>query len=202
VRADGFGLTSSTASLPGGRAQGLMLLAWLDEAPPEVRVRGRSPAQQTTALLYAPMTYRLPQEGKIAVPAGFLPGRVAEVPFEGGVCAGSGGPAVYIGRGVAVFDFTLPEGASGTQVDQLTLSIRSEGGWQQAPAVALYDWSAGTWAELEEPTFGDNVIADAARLASKGGLVRVRLSAENTVRVGCLFVGLGFEGSRDRVYGR
>jgi hypothetical protein len=202
LRSDGFGLRSSTASLPGGRAQGLMLLAWLGEAPPEVRVRGRSPAQQTTALLYAPLTYRLPQEGKIAVPAGFLPGRVAEVPSEGGVCAAPGGPAVYIERGDALFDFALSEDASGAQIDQLTVSIRSEGGWQQAPAVALYDWSAGTWTELEGPTFGDNVIADATRLASNGGLVRVRLSAENTARVGCLYVGLGFEGSRGRVYGR
>jgi hypothetical protein len=95
-----------------------------------------------------------------------------------------------------VFDFTLPEDASGAQIHQLTLSIRSERGWQQPPAVALYDWSAGTWADLEEPVFGDNVIAGAASLVSKDGLVRVRLSAENSARVGCLFVGLGFEGSR------
>ena len=86
--------------------------------------------------------------------------------------------------------------------DLLTLSIRSEGEWQQAPAVALHDWRAGTWVELEVPTFGDNIITDAARLAGNDGVVRVRLSAENTARVGCLFVGLGFEGSRSRDYER
>jgi hypothetical protein len=138
----------------------------------------------------------LTRGGTIAVPAGFVPGQVAEIPSEGGLCAAPGVPAVYIGRGDAVFDFTLPEDASGAQISQLTVSIRSEGGWQQPPAVALYDWSAGTWAELQGPVLGDNVIADAASLASKDGLVRVRLSAENDTRVGCLYVGLGFEGRR------
>jgi hypothetical protein len=202
LRSDGFGLTSSTASLPGGRTQGLMLLAWLDEAPPEVRVRGRSPAQQTTALFYASLAYPLSRGDQIAIPAGFLPRQVVEVPFEGGLCAAPGGPAVYIGRGNAVLDFTLPEDASGVRIDQLTIAVRSEEGWKQAPSVALYDWIAGTWAEVHEPIFGDNVIADAARLVSDHGLVRVRLSAENNTRVGCLFVGLGVEGSRGRVYGR
>jgi hypothetical protein len=119
-----------------------------------------------------------------------------EAPSEGGMCGADGILAVYIGRGSAVFDFALPEDASGTQISQVTVSIRSEGGWQQPPTTALYDWSAGTWTELQEPVLGDNVIADAASLASRAGLVRVRLSAENDTRAGCLYVGLGFEGRR------
>jgi hypothetical protein len=196
LRADGFGLTSSTASLPGGRARGLLLLAWLDEAPPVVQAEGPAPVQHTTALLYAPLDYRLPQSGTISVPAGFVPGRMSEAPSEGGTCGAYGMLAAYIGRGSATFDFALPEDASDAQIDQLTISIRSEEGWWQPPAIALYDWRTGTWAELPAPVFGDNVLTDAGSLVSQAGLVRVRLSAEKDTRAGSFYVGLGFEGRR------
>jgi hypothetical protein len=196
LRADGFGLTSSTASLPGGRARGLLLLAWRDEAPPVVQAEGRSVVQHTTALLYAPLDYRLPQKGTISVPAGFVPGRMTEAPSEGGTCGAYGMLAAYIGRGSAAFDFALPEDASDAQIDQLTISIRSEEEWWQPPAIALYNWHAGTWTELPAPVFGDNVLTDAGNLVSQAGLVRVRLSAEDDTRAGCFYVGLGLEGRR------
>jgi hypothetical protein len=104
--------------------------------------------------------------------------------------------AAYIGRGSATFDFALPEDASEAQIDQLTISIRSEEEWWQPPAIALYDWRAGTWTELLAPVFGDNVLTDVESLVSQAGLVRVRLSAEKDTRAGSFYVGLGFEGRR------
>ncbi len=196
LRADEFGLTSSTASLPGGRARGLMLLAWLDETPPLVQAERQAAVQHTTALLYAPLAYRLPQRGAISVPVGFVPGRMTEPPAEGGMCGAYGELAVYLGRGSAVFDFALPDDASDAQISQVTLSVHSEEEWWQPPKAALYDWRAGTWTELPMPVFGDNVLTDAGSLASRAGLVRVRLSAERDTRAGCFYVGLGFEGRR------
>jgi hypothetical protein len=173
-----------------------MLLAWLDEAPPAVQAGGHAPLQHTTALLYAPLNYHLPQSGAVSVPVGFVPGRMIESPPEGGTCGAYGEWAVYLGRGSAVFDFALPEDASDAQISQVTISVHSEKEWWQPPKIALYDWRAGTWTELREPIFGDNVFTDAARLVSKAGLVRVRLSAQNDMRTGCFYVGLGFAGER------
>jgi len=171
-----------------------MLLAWLDEAPPQVRVAGRAPAQQTTALLYTHLSYRLPASGEIALPPGLIPGMLVETPREGGPC-GPEGTSVYLGRGQAVFEFQLPEDAQDMQVDTLRLTLGSYEGWGQPPEVALYDWHEKAWTVLGDPIMGINVIADAAPLVSDDGLVRVRLSSDGA-RGDCLYVELGLEGTR------
>jgi hypothetical protein len=187
---------SSFRPMEVGNAQGLTLIAWLDDAPPEVRVAGRQPAQQTTALYVQPLDYRLPESGPISIPAGFVESRVIQMPVEGGACGPSGVPAVYIYRGEAVFEFDLPEVMQDVQLDQLTLSLRSEGGWREAPQVALYDWPAGEWAELSEPDMGDNTITETETLVSADGLVRVRLTVSDTSGGSCYMVGVGFEGEK------
>jgi hypothetical protein len=195
-----LGLASSVAP-SGGGTQGLTFLAWFDascgpqSAAPQVQVAGREPTQQTTALLYSPLTYRLSDKGIVSVPAGFIPSRIVEMPPDGGLCGPSGTSAIYIGRGDAMFEFQLPE-VRDVQVTQLALSIRSEGGWQQPPKAALYDWASETWAELEEPVWGSNLISDPQSLVNENGLVRVRLSVENSNHSGCFYLGLGFEGER------
>jgi hypothetical protein len=154
------------------------------------------PAQQTTALYMQPLSYRLPESGSISVPAGFVESRVAQMPAEGGQCGSNGVPAVYIYRGEAVFEFDLPEEMQDVTLEQLTLLLRSEGGWREAPQVALYDWLADGWAGLDEPEFGDNPIAEPEAYVSADGLVRVRLSADDTSGGSCYAVGVGFEGNK------
>jgi hypothetical protein len=173
------------------------LIAWLDSAPPEVRVAGRAPAQQTTALYVLPLEIGLPERGPVFVPSGFVEGRVVQMPEEGGMCGPSGQSAVYVGRGEAVFEFALGAMAQDVQIEALTLSLWSEGGtWRLAPEVALYDWSDESWAVLDEPSFGDNQVSEVEGLVSSAGMVRVRLGVE-TAGVGrCYVVGVGFEGGR------
>jgi hypothetical protein len=190
-----FGPLSSFAPSGGGDTQGLIFLAWFDTSPPQVQVAGREPTQQTTALLYTPLAYRLAEGGIVSVPAGFIPGRIVEMPPDGGPCGPPGTSALYIGRGDAVFEFQLPE-VRDVQVTQLAVSIRSEGGWQQPPKAALYDWVSETWAELEEPVWGSNLISDAQSLVNENGSVQVRLSVENSNHSACFYLGLGFEGER------
>ena len=180
----------------GGSVQGLTLLAWLDDAPPEVRVANQQPMQRTTALLYMPLTYRLPEAGMVSVPAGFVPGRILAMPVEGGSCGVAGMLSVYIHRGEATFEFEMPPAARPIEVEHLSLSLRSDGGWQQAPRVALYDWSEKAWRELDQPAIGDNKVADAQGLVNDGGLVHVRLSVDGSGGGGCYLIGLGFEGTR------
>jgi hypothetical protein len=179
----------------GSGAQELTLLAWSDDAPPEVRVAGRQPARQTTTLIYTPLTYRLAASGAISVPAGLAAGRILSMPVEGGLCGPPGTAAVYIGRGEATFEFELPEAARDVQIERLTLALRTDGGWSQAPKVAMYAWAKEAWSDLDKAVVGDNILTDAAGLVSKEGLVRVRLSFASSGG-GCYQVGVGFEGER------
>jgi hypothetical protein len=179
----------------GGGTQELTLLAWFDRAPPDVRVAGRQPAQRTTALLHTPLTYQLAESGEVVVPAGFVPSRVLSMPIEGGPCGPPGIPAVYINRGEATFEFELPAPSRQVRIERLTLSLRSEGGWQQPPRIAVYDWSEESWSELEEPVIGDNVLTDVEGLVGDAGLVHARLVLEGGGGGGCYALGLGFEGT-------
>jgi len=190
-----FGLTSSSfgpagvTNLPGG----LALIAWLGEAPPQVYVAGRVPTQQTTALLYAPLAYHLPQDGDLHLPPGLVPGGLVKLPEEGGLC-GPHQAAVWLGRGEAIFEFQLPEEAQDVQEGALKLAIVTDaGGWWQPPDTAVYDWDRKTWAALDDPVLGLNVIPNAAEKISDAGIVRVRLSSESN-RGGCLYLELGLEG--------
>jgi hypothetical protein len=187
---------SSFRPMEVGNVRGLTLIAWLGNAPPEVRVAGRQPAQQTTALYLLPLDYRLPESGPVSIPPGFVESRVMQMPSEGGPCGPSGVPAVYIGRGEAIFEFDLPEVMADLKLDRLVLSLRSEGGWRQAPLVALYNWSEQSWGELSEPTFGDNPVSDTEAYVSSDGVVRVRLAVDGVSGGSCYVVGVGFEGEK------
>jgi hypothetical protein len=188
---------SSSRPMEVGKVRGLTLIAWMDRAPPEVRVAGRQPTQQTTALYVLPLDYRLPANGRVSVPPGFVESRVIQMPTEGGPCGPDGVPAVYVGRGEAVYEYKLDERLQQIQLTQLTLSLRSEGGgWRQAPDVAVYDWSSEAWFELSKPEFGDNPIAEIEGLVGVDGLVRVRLAVDNPAAGACYLVGLGLEGEQ------
>jgi len=186
---------SSFRSFGSASPQGLVLLGWLDEAPPDVRVAGRKLAQETTVFLYAPLSLDLPDEGSVSLPPGLVPGAVVEMPSEGGPC-GPDTTSVYIGRGKAIFEFRLPQEIRDVQVDKLKLILGSDGAWGQPPHTAIYAWSAETWTELDDPVMGVNVFSDAAGLISDDGRVQVRLSSEDGRGGGCLYVALGLEGTR------
>jgi hypothetical protein len=189
-----FGLNSVSLS-EGGSPQSLILLGWLDKAPPDVQVAGRKPAQQATALCYAPLSFRLPKEGEISLPPGFIAGTLIEMPVEGGPCGPNMG-SIWLTRGQATFEFQMPEGVRDMQVRELKLVLGSDGGWWQPPDTEIYDWSAAAWVELDEPVMGVNIFSDATGLVSEGGLVRVRLSSEGNSGGGCMYVDVGLEGTR------
>jgi hypothetical protein len=190
-----FSPASSFMRFGGGSPQGLVLLGWLDKAPPEVWVAGQRPEQQTTALLHTSLSFHLPDEGRVSLLPGLIPGAVVQMPLEGGPC-GPGATSVYVGRGQAVFEFRVPEGVRDVQVEELSLALGSDGGWGQPPQTAIYDWGAETWVELDDPVMGLNVFSDAASLVSDDGRVHVRLSSEDGRGSGCLYVELGLEGAR------
>jgi hypothetical protein len=175
--------------------QHLALIGWLDQAPPQVAVNGREPAHQTTALLYAPISYALPGEGEIILPPGLLHGALVEMPLEGGRC-GPQSTSLWLGRGDAVFEFQVPEDLLDAEINRLKLLIRTDGGgWWQAPTMAVYAWGAEEWVRIEEPVMGTNIISNANDMVGQDGQVRIRLSAQSNLG-GCLYLELGVEGQR------
>jgi hypothetical protein len=193
----GFEFTSSVVAFGGSDRprRGLLLIGWLNQAPPEVRVAGRTPSQQTTALLYASLAYDLPRTGDISLPPGLIPGKLVQMPAEGGMC-GSSTTAIWLGRGEAIFEFQVPDEARDVRVQSLTLAIGSDGGgWWQPPEVAVYAWDEERWLAVNEPIIGINLISDADGLMSSDGLVRIRLGADAN-QGGCLYPELGLEGER------
>ena len=181
----------------------LLLLAWLDQAPPEPQVAGRSPVQQTTALVMAALPYHLPDGDHLSLPPGFLPGTVIDL-NDGGFCGPMGMPAVYLGREESVFEFQIPseiepgspiEGQE-LQVEQLVLHIGSDVGTNQVPATGIYNWESETWSELQGLVAGRNLIAEVEGLISADGKVRVRLAPNNVFGGGCYFLAIGLEGTR------
>jgi len=196
----GGGFSPISSRMPwgaeGGTSRGLALLGWLDEAPPDVSVAGRTPGQQTTALLYAPLSYHMPEEGDISLPPGLIPGALVAMPIAGGPCGPNSGASIWLERGEAVFEFQAPEEVRDVQFEEIKLVIGTDGGgWWQPPDTAVYDWDSEMWVALSDPVIGINLIPDAANLVSQDGRVQVRLSSENN-QGGCLYLELGLEGKR------
>lgn len=170
-----------------------VLLAWLDRAPPEVSVQGRTIGQQTTALLYAPLSYRLAGEGTVSLPLGMVPGSLVQLPADGGAC-GAEGISLWINRGEAVFEYRLPPSAQGVSIDALQLMVQTDGGWSQLPNTALYRWADQEWAPLDGAAIGVvQEIAPAQEYISPDGVIRLRLSAEFNAG-GCLYIDMGARG--------
>jgi hypothetical protein len=173
-----------------------VLLGWFDHAPPEVSIGNRKLAQKTTALLYAPLTFRLAEGERFALPAGILPGTVVQMPVDGGYCGPMGSPAVYFNRGEAVFEYRMPEFTKGLQIENLIVYVGSDSGMSRAPATALYDWSTESWRDLTDAIGGPNSVRFEDGLVSRGGDVRVRLGSEDFIGGGCFYVALGLEGKQ------
>ncbi len=182
-----------TAGAGGGQTP--LLLAWLDEAPPSTRISGTKPAQQTTALLLMPLSYKLPDSGSIELRAGMIPGMLTQYPVDGGMCGEPGSTAVYLFRGEAIFEFSVPLEIQDIHIEHLKLSLTTDSNWFGSPSVALYDWVEDQWLELTGITNGINLVPGSANLVNSAGIVRLRITGDGTSQ-GCYYVNLGLEGYR------
>ncbi len=179
------------ASASGG--QDILLIGWMDQAPPAVTVSGRPPAQQTTAMVYTTLRYELPTSGRLVLQPGMIPGMMTQPPRDGGFCGDQVSTGVYLSNGEAIFEFRLPDGAQNFDLEALTLSLWSDMGWWRAPDVNIYNWDAGEWRQVTEPIQGENPILDPEPLVNDESLIRLRLAGENMP--GCYFIDLGLEAS-------
>lgn len=177
-----------------GTLKGLILIGWLDEAPPDVRVDGQEPAQETTALLFTALSFHLADEGPVSLPPGVIPSTLVQMPVEGGTC-GSVGNSIWLGRGEAIFSFHLPEALQSVQVETLQLQLATDGGNQPLPDIAVYNWDTHEWLALDKPTVGINSISNTPGLIADN-LVHIRLSVSGNQPGGCFYLSLGVEATR------
>ena len=59
---------------------------------------------------------------------------MVETPREGGTCGMPGATAVYIGRGDAIFEFTVPTGLDPGAVQNLKLNLTTDAGVFNPPS--------------------------------------------------------------------
>lgn len=183
---------SSSASTPLAKTP--VFIGWMNEAPPNIQVTGAETAQQTTAVVMLPLTYSIPASGPIAYPPGLLSASLIEAPTEGGTCGMPGTSAVYLQRGQAVFEFTVPPDLAPAQVETLKLNLWSDSGFFNPPDLAIYDWNSSAWLTLDGVKQGTNLIPANPNLIGAGGAVRIRLSGENLQY--CFYLDMGLEGRR------
>jgi hypothetical protein len=195
-----YGINSPSLGTFNAKSSGidmtqLSLLAWFNEAPPDLMVSGRSITQQTTGLLYMSLPFSFPESGHLSLPPGLIPATIVALPTEGGTCGYPGTPAIYLGRGAGVMDFYLPESFQGLTVDRLNLHLGTEGGWETAPITAVYNWNQADYVELESPKIGTNYLDEIEGLVSEDQVVRVRISSASEFSGNCYTLNLGLEGN-------
>lgn len=173
------------------------LLGWMDAAPPEVLVNGEIPQVAENALYILETHYLLPHSGEIRIPAGLIPGLVAEMPFNGGTC-GSSTTSIWIDQGEAVFEYIVPPEIDDMTIEKLIFALQTDSGISNVPQIEIYHWENADWQLLDRVVLGLNTISEPPNYVSPEGLIRFRLSVENQNFQGgaCYFAALGLEGSR------
>jgi len=172
------------------------LIGWVDAAPPAVLVNGQVPQEATTGLYISQIAFQIPDTGKISLPAGLIPGVIAQMPISGGTC-GAEATSIWIDQGEAVLEFILFPQVMDIDIESLKLSLRTDGGWANSLDLAIYNWDTEKWQALNNAFIGDNTISDPGENISPEGLVRIKFSVSNPDQRGggCYYFGLGLDGS-------
>jgi len=188
---------------------GPLLIAWLDQSPTAIQVEGTNVRNLGTSLVIARPALRF-GDRDVSVPSGFVPARLIDQAGGASPCYGRQGNGFAFYQGSITLEFRLPpelyhptssEGASGGISDQridfsqLSLIIQSDGGLQQPPATALYDWEAGSWQQLEDIRPGANRIDSPDRYIDPSThAIRLRMQAAND-QGGCVYTDIALEGT-------
>ncbi len=141
------------------------LLGWLEAAPPEVRINGEKPQESANALYITEVDYQYPEHGAISIPAGLIPGLLAEMPLSGGTC-GVGSTSVWLDQGEAVFEYILPPEISDIQVDSLKLALQTDSGFGNTHQIEFYDWENAEWQIFKTTFLGLNTISEPGNFIS------------------------------------
>ncbi|MCC7130607.1 MAG: hypothetical protein B6D39_11025 [Anaerolineae bacterium UTCFX2] len=173
--------------------QAPVFLGWIDQAPPEVKIVGAEPGEQTTSAVIFPLTYKSPESGPVSIPVGLIPGRLVSAPLSGGSCGPYGTTTVYISQGEAIFEFEIPNKMTKMDDERLKLGLWSDSGLSETITADLYDWVKQDWIELTGTSQGVNLIPDPAPFIGSDGRIQVRIQGGNLNS--CIYLAFGLEGS-------
>lgn len=190
--------TISSTALPFGSSpmKGVVLIGWLDQAPPEIEIKGNNLSYQTTTLVYTSLDYQFPSNGYLSLPAGMIPGTVTKFPDNSGTCGYT--TSVSMARGQAEFEFQLPGEPVGYRVRSLKLAFwRDNTGLVDMPEISLFRWKDEAWTSIQDPIQGTNVIEQADDYIDQNGLIRVRLT-NNSDMFSCIYLDMGMEAEADQ----
>jgi hypothetical protein len=169
------------------------VFGWLDQAPPNIEIRNNRLSQQTTALVYTTLNFKLPEDGSINLPVGMVPGSLTKLPRDGGPCGPNNMASVSMGTGEAEFEFQVPGDISSDRLNSLKLNLwRDSGGDWALPELSLWDWQAGGWSSVQNPILGINEFREPEALVSENGKIRVRLKNDNNMYA-CYFLDMGLD---------
>lgn len=188
-----WGTTNSSTPFSFGFApiHGVYLIGWLNQAPPEIEIKGSNLSYQTTTLVYTGLSVHYPASGFISFPAGMIPGTVTKYPQSGGGTCGFSN-SVSMARGEAEFEFWILNFSENIQVQTLKLAFSWDNSFVEMPEISLYQWKKELWTPIQDPIQGTNIIQHGSDFIDQNGLVRVRLMNNNDTYT-CIYLDMGME---------
>ncbi len=134
---------SSPGSSQSSFASTPILVAWIENGPPEIRILENEIIQQSSAVVIAQLDYSLPGTGSISFPVGMIPGQISSTPVNGGSCGMPGTTGVYIPDGEAQIEFSLPVVEKSFYPEKLRFGIWTDhGAVFVVPQIDFYDWTS------------------------------------------------------------
>jgi hypothetical protein len=173
------------------------IIGWTSEVPLDIKLNGREASQNTLGVIVAQVPINL-DSGEYIVPASFLEGEIIEQPGTSGYC-GSAKTHLYMDFGTTKFKFNIPPSFLNTEITQLSVFFGEDiSQWsQEDPGFSLwiYNWKKSTWTQIPDMVKGTNTIQVTDGLINPDGTIHLQLDKEGRNSGGCVYVGLGFEGS-------
>lgn len=190
--------SSSIPSSIGTYTGGVILMGWLDQAPPEVIVEGIDLSYKTTALVFRGVDYQVPENGILTIPTGLIPGTITKYPPGSGNCGTS--TSLNMGQGEAELEYQVPDNLSDTKITTLKVALYQDSGVAMTlPEIGLYNWEKETWTNIQDPIQGTNIIQNAAPYVNNLKIqLRIR---SDSVNFSCLYIDMGLEAERQGLQG-
>jgi hypothetical protein len=178
-----------------------ILIAWVDQVPPDVTVSGTQIKKQVMGMITQEVALNFGEAPVVTIPTGLISGSMIEAPANGGLCSSNSQVGVAIQSGSAVFEFQLPA-LNGYRLSELRLAISRDGPVADAVGgISFYNWSEKSWTVLKSPKMGVNTIEQPMTFVDANHAVRVKIGAEANPQGFCTFLSLGLKAEKENASG-
>ena len=193
------------SSITGTQSEGqtqlpsFFLMGWMDYSPLELSLGNNPVSTKTLSLLTYHPGLEVDKNG-FTLPPSTIPGKLISSNNNSGYCGGKD-INIFLDNNEATVNFNIPTNFIPTNTDSLSLYIWDEMNWNVNAVidldVSIYNWENGTWQQYSEVINGVNVIKKTDGLISNDGFIQIKISKENNNSSGCVYLGMGLDGSLD-----